>query len=118
MDGAINVDGVRVLATEVDAPSMDALRYVSDNLRKELTSGVAVLAAKVDGRPQFVAIVSKDLMERGLHAGNLLKRVASAAGGGGGGRPDMAQGGGKDISKIGEALGIVPDAVREMLGGN
>ncbi len=118
MDGAIIVDGVRVLATEVDAPSMDALRYVVDNLRKELMSGVAVLAAKVDGRPQFVAIVSKDLMERGLHAGNLLKRVATAAGGGGGGRPDMAQGGGKDISKIGEALGIVPDAVREMLGGN
>ena len=118
MDGAASVDGVRVLATEVDAPSMDALRYVSDNLRKELTSGVAVLAAKVDGRPQFVAIVSKDLMERGLHAGNILKRVASAAGGGGGGRPDMAQGGGKDVSKIGEALGIVPDTVREMLGGH
>jgi len=118
MDGATSVDGVQVLATEVDAPSMDALRYVSDNLRKELTSGVAVLAAKVDGRPQFVAIISKDLMERGLHAGNLLKRVATVAGGGGGGRPDMAQGGGKDIAKIGEALGIVPDAVREMLAGN
>ncbi len=117
MDGATSVDGVSVLATEVDAPSMDALRYVSDNLRKELTSGVAVLAAKVDGRPQFVAIVSKDLMERGLHAGKLLKRVATAAGGGGGGRADMAQGGGKDVSKISEALGIVPDAVREMLGG-
>ncbi|HET8943498.1 MAG TPA: alanine--tRNA ligase, partial [Dehalococcoidia bacterium] len=118
MDNAVSIDGIRVLATEVDAPSMDALRYVSDSLRKDLTSGVAVLAARVDGRPQFVAIVSKDLMERGLHAGNLLKRVATAAGGGGGGRPDMAQGGGKDISKIGEALGVVPGAVREMLGGN
>jgi alanyl-tRNA synthetase len=117
MDGATSVDGVSVLATEVDAPSMDALRYLSDSLRKELTSGVAVLAAKVEGRPQFVAIVSSDLIERGVHAGNLLKRVATEAGGGGGGRPDMAQGGGKDISKIGQALGIVPDAVRQMLGG-
>ena len=52
---------------------------------------------------------------RGVHAGDLLRRVATVAGGGGGGRPDMAQGGGKDISKIGEALAIVPEAVREML---
>jgi alanyl-tRNA synthetase len=113
----VQVDGVRVVATIVEAPSMDSLRYFADSARRDLQSGVAVLASEVDGRPQFVSIVSQDLIARGVHAGNLLKRVATVAGGGGGGRPDMAQGGGKDPSKISEALAIVPDAVREMLSG-
>ncbi|HVP04648.1 MAG TPA: DHHA1 domain-containing protein, partial [Dehalococcoidia bacterium] len=60
----------------------------------------------------------KDLIERGLHAGNLLRKVATAAGGSGGGRPDMAQGGGKDPAKLDEALAVVPDAVREMLASS
>ncbi len=114
-DKTVNVDGVAVLAAQVDAPSVDALRYRGDAVRKELASGVAVLAAVVDERPQFITLVSRDLVKRGLHAGEILKRVASVVGGGGGGRPEMAQGGGKDSSKIGEALAIVPEAVREML---
>jgi alanyl-tRNA synthetase len=117
LDAAVQVDGVRVIATKVDAPSIDALRYFADAARRDLDSGVAVLASEVDGRPQFVSIVSQDLIAQGVHAGNLLKQVASVAGGGGGGRPDMAQGGGKDTSKIAEALAIVPDAVKEMLSG-
>jgi alanyl-tRNA synthetase len=116
MDSAVSVDGVRVLAAKVDAPSIESLRYFADSARKQLGSGVAVLASAVDDRPYFVSVVTQDLIPRGLHAGNLLRRVASVAGGSGGGRPDMAQGGGKDASKIGEALGIVEDAVREMLG--
>jgi alanyl-tRNA synthetase len=112
----VSVDGVRVLAAKVDAPSIDSLRYFADSARKQLESGVAVLASSVDGRPYFVSIVTQDLISRGVHAGDLLRKVASVTGGGGGGRPDMAQGGGKDASKIAEALGIVPDAVREMLG--
>jgi alanyl-tRNA synthetase len=114
-DKAVDVDGVSVISTTVDAPSDAALRFFADSTRRELKSGVAVLASEVDGRPQFVSIVTQDLIARGVHAGNLLRRVATVAGGGGGGRPDMAQGGGKDISKIGEALAIVPEAVREML---
>ncbi len=112
---AIDVDGVPVVSTTVDAPSMDSLRYFADSTRRDLKSGVAVLASEVEGCPQFVSIVTPDVVARGVHAGNLLKRVATVAGGGGGGRPDMAQGGGKDISKIGEALAIVPAVVREML---
>ncbi len=117
---AVEVDGpggapVRVLAVRVDAPSADALRYYGDAVRKGLASGVAVLATVIDGRPQFVAIVTPDVVKRGPKAGDILKRVATVAGGGGGGRPDMAQGGGKDPSKIDEALGVVAGAVREML---
>ena len=111
----MQVDGVAVLAQQVDAPSVDALRYFGDAARKSIVSGVAVLAADIDGRPQFIAIVSPDVIERGPKAGEILKRIAAIAGGGGGGRADTAQGGGKDASKIGEALAIVPDLVREML---
>jgi alanyl-tRNA synthetase len=115
---AIDVDGVKVLASQVDLPSVDALRYRADALRKTMPSGVAVLGSVIDGRPQFVAIVSPDVIPKGPKAGEILKRVAAVAGGGGGGRPEMAQGGGKDASKIAEALAIVPEAVREMLSGD
>ncbi len=115
--GAVSVDGVSVVAKKVDAPSVDSLRYMADALRKSLDSGVAVLGSVIDGKPFFVALVTKDLNERGVHAGNLLKQVATVAGGGGGGRPDMAQGGGKDAARTDEALAIVEGAVREMLAG-
>ncbi len=114
---AVDVDGVHVLATRVDAPSVDALRFMGDSLRKSLPSGAAVLGSVIDDKPMFLALVTKDLVERGLHAGSLLKRVAAVTGGSAGGRPDMAQGGGKDVAKLDEALAVVPDAVREMLGG-
>ncbi len=115
---AIDVDGVKVLASQVDLPSLDALRYSADAVRKTMPSGVAVLASVIDGRPQFVAIVSPDVIPKGPKAGEILKRVAAVTGGGGGGQPEMAQGGGKDASKIGEALAIVPEAVREMMSSN
>jgi alanyl-tRNA synthetase len=116
LDGAKDVSGVPVIAKRVDAPSVDSLRYMADSLRQSLKSGVAVLGSVIDDRPMFIALVTKDLNEKGVHAGNLLKQVATVAGGGGGGRPDMAQGGGKDPSKTDQALGIVEGAVREMLG--
>jgi len=114
----IDVDGVRVLSSQVDLPTVDALRYQADALRKTMPSGVAVLGSVIDGRPQFVAIVGQDVIPKGPNAVEILKRVAAVAGGGGGGRPEMAQGGGKDASKIGEALAIVPEVVREMLSSN
>ena len=115
---AVDVDGVKVLASQVDLPSVDALRYSVDAVRKAMPSGVAVIGSVIDGRPQFIAIVSSDVIPKGPRAGEILKRVAAVAGGGGGGRPEMAQGGGKDASKIAAALAVVPDAVREMLSGD
>jgi alanyl-tRNA synthetase len=112
-----DIDGVKVLAARVDAPSVDALRFTGDSVRKSMPDVAAVLGSVVDDKPMFIAMVPKALVERGLHAGNLLKRVATVAGGSAGGRPDMAQGGGKDVSKLDEALAVVPDAVREMLRG-
>jgi alanyl-tRNA synthetase len=112
---AQTVDGIRLLAARVDAPSQDALLYMGDVLRQRLGSAVVVLGTVLNGRPAFMAMVTPDLVKRDLHAGHILKRVASAAGGGGGGRPEMAQGGGTDASKLDEALALVEPLVREFL---
>jgi alanyl-tRNA synthetase len=74
-----------------------------------------VLGSVVDGRPNFLAMVTKDLTPR-VHAGNLIKQVAAVAGGGGGGRPEMAQAGGKDAAKLDEALDVARGLARESLG--
>jgi alanyl-tRNA synthetase len=110
------VKGVKVLAAQVDADTMEILREMSDWFRDRLGSGVVVLGAAMDGRPGFVAAVTPDLVERGLHAGQLVKAVAQVVGGGGGGKPTLAQAGGKDVSKVGEALQIVSGLVAECLG--
>jgi alanyl-tRNA synthetase len=75
--------------------------------------GVVVLGAVISEKPAFVAAVTPDLVEQGLHAGQLVKQVAQAVGGGGGGRPALAQAGGRDASGIGEALHLVSDLVEE-----
>jgi len=109
------VKGVKVLAAQVEADTMETLREMSDWFRDRLGSGVIVLGAAMDGRPGFVAAVTPDLVERGLHAGQLVKAVAQVVGGGGGGKPTLAQAGGKDVGKVGEALQIVPDLIAECL---
>ncbi len=102
------VKGVRVLAAQVDATSMEALRETSDWLRDRLGSAVIVLGAVVGERPAFVAVVTPDLVAKGYHAGRIVKEVAAATGGSGGGRPELAQAGGKDSSQLAAALGRVP----------
>jgi len=116
LQGAEEVAGVRFLAARVEVPSMDALRHLGDGVRAKLGSGAAVLGALIDGRPAFLAVVTKDLTSR-LHAGELVKRVAAVAQGGGGGRPDMGQGGGRDPDKLEEALRQAPHILRQMLTG-
>ena len=110
---AQDVDGVAVLASEVTASTMEALRGAADSLRRRIESGVIVLGSVIDGKPAFVATVSKDLTAEGYHAGNIIREVAKVAGGGGGGRPDMAQAGGKDASKLAEALALAPELVKK-----
>jgi alanyl-tRNA synthetase len=107
------VNGVRVLAAEVEASSMDTLREMSDWLREQLGSAVIVLGAVMRGRPGFVAAVTPDLVDKGLSADRLIKEVAAVVGGSGGGRATLAQAGGKDSERIGEALSLVGDLVVE-----
>ena len=109
----VQVDGVPVLAAQVDTADMDGLREMIDWLRDRMGSGVIVLGAVMNERPGFVAAVTPDLVERGLHAGRIVQSIAKVVGGGGGGRPTMAQAGGSDAGKIGQALRCVEDLVRK-----
>ena len=95
------VNGLKVVAAEVEAPNRDALRDLGDMVKARLGSGVVVLASVIDGKPAYLAMATPDAK---VNAGNLVRQVAAVAGGGGGGRPDLGQAGGGDPGKIGEAL--------------
>lgn len=104
----VEVDGITVLAVQVQASSVDAMRQMGDLLKARLGSGAIVLGAIINEKPSFVAMITPDLVDKGVHAGEIVKQVAKVAGGGGGGSAEIAQAGGKDKGKLKEAL----DAVR------
>jgi len=99
-----NIAGIDVIAYKVENMDMNSLRNLGDKLKNALGSGVIVLASVDNEKIYFLSMVTKDLVEKGIHAGNIVKEVARVTGGGGGGRPDMAQAGGKDVTKVDEAL--------------
>ncbi|PRZ17245.1 alanyl-tRNA synthetase [Laceyella sediminis] len=109
------VKGVPVLWAQVDANSMDQLRSMVDDLRQKMGQGVIVLGSNADGKVQIVASVSQDYVKAGLHAGKLVKEVATLCGGGGGGRPDMAQAGGKQPERLPDALNRVDEFVEAQI---
>jgi alanyl-tRNA synthetase len=116
LDTVIEIEGIPVLAARVDVPDADTLREMADWFRDK-QGGVIVLGAVIDDKPLLIAATTKALAQtRGVHAGNLVRDLARVVGGGGGGRPDMAQAGGRDAAKLGEALDKVPALLREMLG--
>lgn len=104
---AAEINGIKVLSARVNATDMNQLRNLTDELKTKLGSAIIVLGAVNGDKVNIVASVSKELIEKGYHAGNLVKEVAMRCGGGGGGRPDMAQAGGKDPQKLDEALKAV-----------
>lgn len=106
------IGGVKVLATRVSATDMDNLRAMLDELKNKLGSAVIVLGAVEGDKVNLVSGVTKDLIDQGFHAGKIIKEVATRCGGGGGGRPDMAQAGGKDPSKLNEALAAAVEMVQ------
>jgi len=112
----VTVNGVNVVAAAVQAPDMEALRTVADEVKAAIGSGIVLLGTVVNGKVQLVAMVTPDLVKQGYHAGNIVKEAARRCGGGGGGRPDMAQAGGKDASKLQEALKAAEDAVAQGAG--
>ncbi|WP_153464640.1 alanine--tRNA ligase [Sediminibacillus terrae] len=113
LDYIQEVDGVKLLARQVDVQDMNQLRNMVDELKQKAGSGIILLGAVSDGKVQLAAGVSKDLVEQGYHAGKLIKETAQRCGGGGGGRPDMAQAGGKNPDQLPEALQYAETYIKE-----
>jgi alanyl-tRNA synthetase len=110
------VHDVPVLTAVLADCDMDTLRFLSDKFRERNPSGVAVIASlNPDGKPMIVSTVTDDLVEKGLHAGDLVKFVAAPLGGSGGGRPTFAQAGGKNAEKLEETLAAVQGWVEKFL---
>jgi alanyl-tRNA synthetase len=115
LDQVQSVAGVSLLSARVTAPSMEILREMTDWFRDRLVSGVVVLGTVLDGRPALVAAVTSDLVERGVDADKLVRGIAHIVGGGGGGRPTLAQAGGRDPSRLDDALRQAPSVLEEQL---
>lgn len=112
---AKEVKGVPFLAQEVKVQDVDALRKMGDTLRDK-TGGVVVLAAPMSAdKVNILVMASKEAVQKGIHAGKIAKGVAQAMGGNGGGRPDMAQAGGKDASKVQAGLAKALELVEGQL---
>ncbi len=103
---AFAVGSVKGLVGVAPVTDMEELRNMADMLRDKLGSGVVLLGMANGDKVNFVCMATKDAVKEGMHAGNIVKAAAQAAGGNGGGRPDMAQAGGKDASKLVEALEV------------
>ncbi|ULT55774.1 alanine--tRNA ligase [Neobacillus drentensis] len=114
VSNAKQVEGVTVLSAKVQAAEMNNLRNMADDLKQKLGSAVIILGSVHEGKVNLIAAVTKDLIEKGFHAGKLVKEVATRCGGGGGGRPDMAQAGGKDPEKLDAALQFVDEWVKSI----
>ena len=108
LDKTLVVGDINVLTATLDGADMNALRQMADRFRQKYpVRGVAVLATVINNSPLLIAIVTEDLVKRGIKAGDLVQFVAQQVGGGGGGRPTLAQAGGKDPSKLKEAVDSV-----------
>ena len=106
------LNGKQALIAKLDGVPVDTMREMADWFRgKVKANGVLVLGSDINGKPMLLVAVTEDLTKQGVKAGDLIKPVAAVVGGGGGGRPNMAQAGGKDSSKLPEAL----DKARELL---
>ena len=104
MDQVTEINGVKLLAANVDGVDMNGLRDLGDQLKEKLGEGVILLVSAADGKVSLMAMATEGAVSRGAHAGNLIKACAALVGGGGGGRPNMAQAGGKNPSGIKDAL--------------
>ena len=97
----------------IPASNAAALRRASDSMRDQMGTGIAVLGAEFDGRPLMMVMVTKDLVGRGMHAGNIVRRLGEIMGGGGGGGPHLAQAGGRDPSKLDDAFAAAREVIEE-----
>jgi alanyl-tRNA synthetase len=117
LERAVQIDGINILVTEMEAADMNSLRQNAELLKDKLGLAVVVLGARLGEKAGLVVFVAKDLIARGFHAGEIVGAVAPIVGGGGGGRPDMAQAGGKDPDKLDMSLQKAREIIEKTLAG-
>ena len=115
MNQVTEVKGVKLLAVKVEGIDMNGLRDLGDQMKEKLGEGVVVIASAGEGKVNLMATATQGAMEKGAHAGNLIKEVASLVGGGGGGRPNMAQAGGKNPAGIEDALAKAKEVLENQI---
>ncbi|WP_352399916.1 alanine--tRNA ligase [Anaerotignum sp.] len=111
----VEINGVAVLAAQVKDLDGNGMRTLGDQLKNKLGSGVVVLVGGADGKVNLLVMATDDAVARGVHAGNVVKAAAAVCGGGGGGRPNMAQAGGKDATKIAQALETAKEIISQQV---
>ena len=111
LDGVLGsakaIKSVKLIAFNAEGMDVDSARTLGDKIKAEHADTVAVLAVNAHGKLNFIAVCGKGAVKNGAHAGNILREVSAVTGGKGGGRPDSAMSGGKEISKIADALALV-----------
>ena len=109
MSNAKKIGDITLIVAQLDGATVDSLRKTGDAIKEKTPMSVCVFGAETDGKISFVAMASQDAVKTGVHCGKIIKEITAIAGGSGGGKPDSAQGGGKDASKIAEALNKVEE---------
>ena len=115
-DQVKEIKGVKFLSTSVAGVDMNGLRDLGDQLKTKIGEGVIVLISECDGKVNMVAMATQEAIDKGAHAGNLIKGIAALVGGGGGGRPNMAQAGGKNPAGISAAIAEASKVLDSQLG--
>lgn len=111
LSSAVTLGDITVLASEVDVADKNSLRQMGDRTRDKLQSGVIVLGAVIDGNPSLLAMVTPDIVARGVRAGDVIREIAPHIDGRGGGRPELAEAGGKNPDGLRDALAAVADVI-------
>ena len=116
MAGVRHIGDISALIVQLDNVPVNELKSIADSAKAKDENALVVIGSETDGKITFIAMASKGAVAKGVHCGNIIKEITAVAGGRGGGKPDMAQGGGKDASKIDNALAIVDEIVAKQIG--
>jgi alanyl-tRNA synthetase len=112
---AEEVNGIRILAKQLSDVDMNGMRDLGDDAKNKLGESFLVFACENGGKVNLIAMATQGAMDKGAHAGNLIKEIATVVGGGGGGRPNMAQAGGKNPAAIPDALAKAVEVMKKQL---
>ncbi len=115
LEKAENISGIKLVVAKIDGADSDTLRKMGDSLKDKEQNLVLVLAGVNENKAVLVCMATKEAVSHGIHAGNIVREVAKVADGGGGGKPESAQAGAKDLTKLDEALTTAKSVVKRMV---